>query len=176
MSIAIRTATPEDARAIAAIYAHHVLNGVATYDTVPPPADAFREKIADVTGRGWPFVVAERDAEVIGYAYATQFRDRPAYAYACEDSIYVAPEHANQGIGRLLMEALIEAAGAFGFRQMVAVIGGADPTSVAFHGSLGFEQMGRLRALGWKADRWLDNVYMQLELGEGAASRPGGQR
>jgi len=176
MSVAIRSAMLEDAAAVAAIYARHVLNGVATYDTAPPSDAAFREKIASVSASGWPFLVAEEHDEILGYAYATQFRDRPAYAYACENSIYVAAGRAHRGIGRNLMNALIDAATVFGFRQMVAVIGGADPTSIAFHGSLGFEERGRLKALGWKSDRWLDNVYMQLELGDGAGSRPDPRR
>jgi L-amino acid N-acyltransferase YncA len=172
MSFTVRTALPGDAAAVAAIYAHHVLHGVASYDTVPPSAEVLRDKIVSVTTQGWPYLVAERGGEVLGYAYASQFRDRPAYAYACENSIYVAAGHQQEGVGRGLMEKLIAAAHAFGFRQMVAVIGGADPASVGFHTSLGFRHMGGLHAIGWKAGRWLDSVYMQLELGEGASTSP----
>lgn len=168
----IRTATGADGAAIAEIYSHHVLHGTATYDTVSPSADYMQEKIADIRAKNWPFLVATFADAVVGYAYATQFRDRPAYAYACENSIYIAPDRIRQGIGRQLLSALIVEAREFGFRQMVAVIGGAEPTSVALHTALGFEHAGRLSAVGWKAGRWLDSVYMQLALGAGSTKDP----
>lgn len=172
MTIAVRAVRPDDAPAIAAIYAHHVLHGTASYELVPPSVDATREKIAAILGKGWPFLVAHEGAGALGYAYATQFRDRPAYAYACEDSIYVAADHGRRGIGRALLEALLPAARDHGFRQMVAVIGGGAPASIALHEALGFVHAGRLVAMGWKADRWLDSVYMQIALGDGASTRP----
>lgn len=172
MTIAIRAAQIDDAPAIAAIYAHHVLHGTATYETIPPSSDAMREKIAQVTAKGWPFLVACDDGKLLGYAYATQFRDRPAYAYACEDSIYVSVDLARRGIGRELLAALIFAATDYGFRQMVAVIGGGEPASIALHAALGFQHVGRLTAMGWKAGRWLDSVYMQIALGDGASKHP----
>lgn len=172
MTISVRRATADDAEAIAAIYAHHVLHGTATYEIVPPTAAETGEKIAAITGRGWPFLVACDGPDIVGYAYATQFRDRPAYAFACENSIYVANDRRGAGIGRLLLTALLEAAKAHGFRQMVAVVGGGEPASVALHGSCGFRQVGRLTGMGWKAGRWLDTVYMQIALGDGAASAP----
>ena len=161
---AIRDATPEDAEAIAAIYAHHVLHGTASYDVVPPPAEALRAKIEAVTAAGWPYLVAERGGAIAGYAYATQFRDREAYRFAAEDSIYVHPGHMRQGIGKTLLDALIERCGSFGFRTVIAVIGGAEPASIALHARRGFREVGRLRAVGCKHGRWLDSVYMQLEL------------
>ncbi|TCU52871.1 phosphinothricin acetyltransferase [Novosphingobium sp. PhB57] len=173
MSILVRRATVDDARAIAAIYAHHVLHGTATYEVLPPTEGETVEKILTVSGRGWPFLVACDGGQVVGYAYATQFRDRPAYAYACENSIYVAHDRRGGGIGKRLLEALLEAAEAHGFRRMVAVIGGAEPASVALHGSCGFEHAGRLTGMGWKAGRWLDTVYMQIALGSGIATGPG---
>jgi L-amino acid N-acyltransferase YncA len=161
---AIRDAKPEDAEAMAAIYAHHVLHGSASYDVVPPPAAHFSAKIDAVTAAGWPFLVAERGGSVAAYAYATQFRDRAGYRYTAEDSIYVHPERMGQGLGGALLDALIERCVAAGFRQLIAVIGGGEPGSVALHARRGFREAGRLTSVGWKHGRWLDSVYMQLEL------------
>jgi L-amino acid N-acyltransferase YncA len=166
----IRAATPADAGAIAAIYAHHVLHGTASFDTDPPPAHAWADKIGAIASRGWPFLVAEVDATVAGYAYATQFRDRPAYAGTCEDSIYVAPDRVGQGLGTALLSALIEAARDYGFEQMIAVIGGAEPASVALHAKAGFAEAGRMRGVGRKFGRLLDTLYMQRDLTASAAS------
>lgn len=171
---AIKTATPADAPAIAAIYAHHVAHGSASYDTEPRSVAATQTLIADHIAKGWPFLVAVApDASVVGYAYASQFRPRAAYAWACEDSIYVDPAQQGRGVGRALLEALLAAAAAAGFRTMVAVIGGAEPASVALHAAAGFTHAGRLVGMGWKHGRWLDTVYMQRALGDGIASAPG---
>ena len=170
----VRSAGLEDAEAFAAIYAHHVLHGTATYDTDPPSATDMRDKISLLLGRGWPILVAEEAGTVVGYAYATQFRDRAAYAWACENSVYIRADRRGQGIGRLLLDALVSQSEAAGFRQMVAVIGGAEPASIALHAAAGFREVGRVAALGWKHGRWLDNVYMQLSLGEGACTPPDG--
>jgi len=163
-AVAIRDVEPADAEAIAAIYAHHVLHGTASYDFEPPPVEATLAKIESITAAGWPFLVTDREGRAVGYAYATQFRDRDGYRFTCENSIYVDPDWSRRGIGKALLEALIERSAAFGFRQMVAVIGGAEPASIALHASCGFREVGRLHQVGWKKDRWLDNVYMQLEL------------
>lgn len=172
MMLTVRPATRADAGAIAGIYAHHVLHGTATYEVVPPSQSETEAKIVTVVGRNWPFLVACDGEEVVGYAYATQFRDRPAYAYACENSIYIAHDRRGAGIGKLLLAALLQAAEAHGFRRMVAVIGGGEPASVALHGSCGFEHAGRLTGMGWKAGQWLDTVYMQIALGDGTATAP----
>ena len=161
----IRDVTERDAEAIAAIYAHHVLNGTASYDIDPPPAEFHRDKIRRIASAGWPFIVAEVDGRVAGYAYVTQFRDRAAYRFAAESSIYVHHEQMGRGIGKALLAALLSRSKAFGFKTIVAVIGGAEPASIAVHASLGFAEVGRLRAVGWKHERWLDSVYMQLDLG-----------
>lgn len=171
-AVVTRSAHIEDASAVAAIYAHHVQHGTATYDTEPPSPEAMRQKIEDMQAKGWPFVVAEQGGEVVGYAYATQFRDRRAYAYACENSIYVRADRHGRGIGRCLLADLLIDAEACGFRQMVAVIGGGEPASVELHSRLGFREVGRLTAVGWKHGRWLDSVYMQRQLGDGAATTP----
>jgi L-amino acid N-acyltransferase YncA len=162
--LAIREATADDAAAIAAIYAHHVLHGTASYDVVPPPADYHRAKIERVKAAGWPFLVAERAGAIAGYAYATQFRDRDAYRFTAEDSIYVHLDWMRQGVGGALLDALIDRSAAFGFRTLIAVIGGAEPASIALHASRSFRDVGRLNAVGWKHERWLDSVYMQLEM------------
>jgi phosphinothricin acetyltransferase len=172
MTISVRAVTIDDADAIAAIYAHHVLYGTATYEVIPPTLTETVGKINAVIDRRWPFLVACEGDEVVGYAYVNQFRDRPAYAYACEDSIYVAHDQLCRGIGKLLLSALLQAAETHGFRRMVAVIGGADPLSVALHASCGFEHAGCLTGMGWKSGRWLDTVYMQIALGEGTATAP----
>jgi phosphinothricin acetyltransferase len=119
--------------------------------------------------------VAELDGTVIGYAYATQFRDRPAYRTTCENSIYLDPAHLGQGVGTLLLDALIDAATAAGFRQMIAVIGGAEPASVALHARAGFVETGRMLSVGRKHGRWLDTLYMQRRLGAGDSIPPEGE-
>jgi L-amino acid N-acyltransferase YncA len=168
----LRSAEVEDAAAIAAIYAAHVESGSASFDTVPRTVAETEQKISDITAKGWPFLVAVADAQVVGYAYASQFRDRPAYGFACEDSIYVRADQVGKGIGAQLLGALLQHATAFGFRQMIAVIGGGEPASVALHGKMGFEHAGRMRSVGRKFGRWLDTVYMQVELGEGDRTAP----
>jgi L-amino acid N-acyltransferase YncA len=166
--LSIREVRDEDAAAIAEIYAHHVLHGTASYDTDPPSARETVAKIRRIVAAGWPFLVAEKDGLLVGYCYATQFRDRAAYACTCENSIYVHPEWARRGIGKSLLQELLTRAEQFGFRQMVAVIGGAEEASVRLHTSCGFSQAGRLHAVGWKFGRWLDSLYMQKALGAGS--------
>ena len=170
--LAIRPARAADAAAIAAIYAHHVAHGTASFDITPRTEAATAARIAECRERGWPFLVAEEHGSVVGYAYATQFRDRPAYRSSCENSIYVAASHIGQGVGRRLLAALIEAAGEAGFRQMIAVIGGAEPASVALHSKAGFVEAGRMRSVGRKFGRWLDTLYMQRALGPGDSEPP----
>lgn len=168
----IRPVRPDDAAALAAIYAHHVLHGTASYETVPPDADEMARRIARVVDAGWPWLVAADDGGVLGYAYATQFRDRAAYRFVCEDSIYIHSDCRGQGLGKALLAALVAACAAAGFRQMVAVIGGAEPASEALHARLGFVHAGRLSAIGRKHGRWLDTLYMQLPLGDGNSTGP----
>ncbi len=163
--ITIRPVAEADAGAIAAIYAHHVQHGTATFDTQAPTIEQWREKIALLAARGWPFLVATDAAgAVIGYAYAAQFRDRPAYAHACEDSVYVHPAQTGRGIGKELLAALIPAAGAAGFTQMLGVIAGGEDASVALHARLGFRHAGRMEKVGYKFGQWLDTIYMQRAL------------
>lgn len=172
MTVAVRSATLADAPAIAVIYAHHVQYGTASFDTVPPSLAETEGKIAGCVSRGWPFLVAQQDGDVMGYAYATQFRDRPAYGSTCENSIYVHPDRQGKGIGKMLLATLLAEAETGGFRQMIAVIGGGEPASVALHASLGFQHAGRMRSVGRKFGRWLDTVYMQIVLGAGDSAPP----
>lgn len=160
----IRDVTEEDADAISAIYAHHVLHGVASYDIEPPTEADTLAKIERVREAGWPFMVAEIDGGVVGYAYATQLRDRAGYRYTAEDSIYVHHDFVGRRIGKALLTELLRRAAANDFRTMIAVVGGAEPASVALHASLGFEIVGRLKSVGFKFGRWLDTVYMQRDL------------
>lgn len=160
----IRDATEGDAEAIAAIYAHHVLTGTASYDTEPPAAEFHRDKIRQVLDAGWPYLVAEEAGEVAGYAYATQMRPRAAYRFTAEDSIYVHPDRLRRGVGKALLEALLQRSAGCGFGTMIAIVGGADPASVALHEALGFRKAGRLKGVGFKFGRWLDSVYLQRDL------------
>jgi len=160
----IRPANPNDSAAVAEIYAHHVTHGTASFDFEAPDADHWCGRIADIQRRGLPFLVCERDGRLLGYAYATQMRDRPGYRYTCEDSIYVAPDAVGRGVGRTLLDRLMADATACGFAQMIAVIGGAEPASVALHARCGFREVGRTHATGFKFGRWLDVVYMQAAL------------
>ena len=168
----IRNARPEDAAGVAAIYAHHVAHGTASFDTEPRSEAETAARIAECAARGWPFLVAEAGGEVIGFAYATQFRDRPAYSSTCENSVYVEPSHVGQGIGTLLLDALLVEAARAGFRQMIAVIGGAEPASVKLHARAGFIETGRMRSVGRKFGRWLDTLYLQRSLGTGDGIPP----
>ena len=162
----IRDARESDAAAIAAIYAHHVLHGTATYDLEPPHVEDFATKIRNVEAAGWPYIVDVEEGEVAGFAYATQIRDRPGYAWTAEDSLYVHPDQRGKGVGTSLLEELCARAEACGFRQMVGVIGGAEPASIRVHARCGFREVGRAYGVGWKHGRWLDNVYMQRALGK----------
>jgi phosphinothricin acetyltransferase len=164
----IRDATPADVPAMTAIYAHHVLHGTGTFEEEAPDEAEIAARLAKVQGSGWAWLVAEQDGQVTGYAYYTQFRDRSAYRFSAEDSIYVRDDIRGQGVGKALVAALLARAEAAGFRQMFAVVGDSDNVgSIGLHLSLGFRQTGVLRAAGLKFGRWLDVVYMQRSLGAG---------
>lgn len=170
----IRDATEADIPAIQAIYAHHVLHGTGTFDEEPPTVDELADKFRKVVEHGWRWLVAADDTGVLGYAYYTQYRDRSAYRYCVEDSIYVRDDVRGQGVGKALVAALIEHATAHGMRQMIAVIGDSENVgSIGVHASLGFQRVGTLRAVGVKFGRWIDVVTMQRALGRGDANIPG---
>ena len=173
MTLVIRNAILADAQSIADIYAFHVLKGTASFDTVPRTLAQTQERISMIAGRRWPFLVAEKSGRVVGYAYATQFRDREAYAYSCENSIYVATEQRGTGVGSALLKELVIQAERCGFRQMIAVVGGGEPGSIAVHARAGFDHAGRMKSVGRKMGKWLDTVYMQRSLGTGDMTAPG---
>ena len=169
----IRPARLTDAHEIAEIYAHHVLHGTATYELNPPGSAEMAQRMDKVLTSGWPWLVAcNLSGAIMGYGYVAQFRDRAAYRFAGEDSIYIRENCRGQGAGKALLTALLPAAEAAGFRQMYAVIGGAEPASIALHAALGFEHAGILRGSGRKHGRWLDTVFMQAALGCGTATPP----
>jgi L-amino acid N-acyltransferase YncA len=171
--IRIRDAAESDLPAIQRIYAHHVLNSVASFEEVPPSVDELRSRLASVRLHGLPYMVAAIDGEVAGYCYATPYRPRAAYRHTIEDSIYISDAHRGRGIGRLLLEALIERCEAGPWRQMVAVIAdGGSGGSLSLHRQLGFELTGTLKAVGYKHGRWLDSTLMQRPLGAGDSTPP----
>lgn len=165
----IRSASTADLPAITAIYAHHVAQGTGSFELEPPSLAEMQARFAAITAAGFPYLVAEAEGEVLGYAYANHFRTRPAYRFTVEDSIYVAPAALGRGVGRALLEALIAACTAAGKRQMLAVIGdAANAGSIALHRACGFTDAGRFRDVGWKFGQWRDIVLMQRALGDGA--------
>jgi phosphinothricin acetyltransferase len=173
----VRPSRPDDVAAIAAIYRHHVLNGLASFEEVPPDAAELARRRADIVARGLPHLVASAGApnneRVLGYAYAGPYRPRSAYRFSVEDSVYIAPDALRRGVGRALLGAVIEACTEAGYRQMVAVIGDSGhEASIGLHAALGFTHAGALQAIGFKFGRWVDSVLMQRALGPGAASLP----
>jgi L-amino acid N-acyltransferase YncA len=169
----IRPATEADIPEIQSIYAHHVLTGTGTFDEIPPSVEEVVERFAKVRKHAWSWLVATDATGVLGYAYYTQFRDRSAYRFCVEDSVYVREDVRGQGVGKALVARLIEEAMAAGMRQMIAVIGDSENTgSIGVHASLGFHMVGTMRAVGVKFGRWLDVVTMQRPLGKGDADIP----
>ena len=169
----IRPSRDEDVAAIAAIYGHHVLHGTGTFETEPPSATDMAARRADVLAKGLPYLVAEENAQVLGFAYCNWFKPRPAYRFSAEDSIYVAPGLQGKGLGRALLAALCRQAEAAGVRKMLAVIGdSANAGSIGVHSALGFTHTGTVRSCGWKFERWLDVVLMEKPLGAGDSTPP----
>ena len=169
----LRPSIEADLPAIQAIYAHAVQHGTGTFETDAPDVAEMGRRRTEVLGRGLPFLVAEVDGEVLGYAYANYFRPRLAYRYCLEDSIYLARDAQGKGLGKLLLAELIARCEAAGGRQMLAVIGDAENKgSVGLHTALGFEHTGVLKSAGWKFGRWLDVVLMQRTLGPGDTNAP----
>ena len=169
----IRPATPADLAYIQSIYAHHVLSGTGTFEEVPPSVEEMTERFEKVIAQGWSWLVATDATGVLGYAYYTQFRDRSAYRYCVEDSVYVREDVRGQGVGKALVARLIEDASAQGMRQMIAVIGDSENVgSIGVHASLGFHMVGTMKAVGVKFGSWLDVVSMQRTLGRGDLDMP----
>ncbi|MBZ6075675.1 GNAT family N-acetyltransferase [Microvirga puerhi] len=173
MTILVRPSVASDLPAITAIYAHAVTHGTASFELAPPDAAEMARRRDALLDGDYPYLVAERDGEILGYAYAGPYRPRPAYRSTVEDSIYVAPSAQRLGVGRQLLIRLIEESEARDFRLMVAVIGDEESHgSIGLHASLGFEPVGVLSGIGYKHGRWLSTVLMQKRLGRGMEEPP----
>lgn len=174
LAATIRDAAESDMPAVQAIYAPHVLRGLATFEEIPPSVAELRERRAAVLELGLPYLVAESGGRVVGYCYAAMYRARPAYRHTLEDSVYVADGLAGRGIGSALLQQLIDRCSQGPWRQMLAVIGDSgNAPSIALHHRLGFSHIGTLASVGFKLGRWVDTVIMQRPLGRGDSSLPG---
>jgi L-amino acid N-acyltransferase YncA len=172
-AVAVRPVCDADIPAIVAIYAHAVLHGTASFELEPPDETEMALRVRAVVDAGFPYLVAEKDGCVLGYAYAGLYRTRPAYRNSIENSVYVAPDAHRLGVGRALLSELIDIATRAGFRQMIAVIGDSgNAGSIRLHRALGFTFSGTIHSVGYKHGRWLDSVIMQRALGPGDASPP----
>ncbi|RZL67255.1 MAG: N-acetyltransferase family protein [Variovorax sp.] len=169
----IRPSRDADLPAITAIYAHHVLHGTGTFETEPPTVTDMTARRADVLSKNLPYLVAEKNGEVLGFAYCNWFKPRPAYRYSAEDSIYLAEAARGQGLGKQLLAALSQAAEAVGVRRLIAVIGdSANLGSVGVHRAEGFSHVGVLKDCGWKFGQWRDVVLMDKVIGQGSDTAP----
>jgi len=169
----IRPSQTSDLPAITAIYAHHVLHGTGTFELEPPSQDDMASRRADVLAKDLPYLVAAEGDLVIGYAYCTWFKPRPAYRFSAEDSIYMDPKTLGRGHGRALLAELAAQAQRAGVRKLIAVIGdSANQGSIQVHRSVGFTHVGVLKSCGWKLNQWRDVVLMDLALGAGDTSPP----
>jgi phosphinothricin acetyltransferase len=169
----VRPAREADIAAIQAIYADHVLHGTGSFEEIPPSIEEMKERFRLIAQRGLPYLVATEDAGVVGFAYVAPFRPRSAYRYTVEDSVYLHPQAIGRGLGRRLLQELINQSAALGFRQMVAVIGDStNHPSVELHARLRFARVGLLPSVGFKFGRWLDAVFMQRELSPSAGVYP----
>ena len=162
----VRAAVPADLETVTAICAYYVTSTVTTFEEVPPTVADWRRRLDDLADRNLPFLVADQDGTVTGYAYASPWRPKPAYRYTVEDTVYISPARTGRGLGRALLAALLAGCEQAGARQVIAVIAdtGSD-ASVALHRRLGFTRAGRLRRAGFKHGGWIDTVLMQRELG-----------
>ena len=172
--LSIRAATLTDIPAITRIYAHGVEFGTSSFELTPPDEPEMARRMSELTGKGFPYLAADVDGALAGFAYAGLYRTRPAYRFTLEDSVYVAPDRQGRGVGRALLTALIDAAQTRGFRQMIAVIGDSpnQAGSIRLHEALGFRRAGILQDVGFKHDRWRDTLLMQRALGPGATTNP----
>jgi len=162
----VRDATEDDLAAIAAIYGHHVLNGTGSFEEAPPSLEDMWTRFRAVRARDLPWLVAEGDGRILGYAYARPYHERSAYRYTLEDAVYVAPDAAGAGVGRALLSEVLARCTAAGYRQMVAIIGDSgNAASIGLHRALGFRPVGVLQGVGLKFGRSLDSVIMQRALG-----------
>jgi L-amino acid N-acyltransferase YncA len=173
VDVIIRPSQDDDVPAITAIYRHHVLYGVASFEEIPPETDEIARRRRQVLGDGLPYLVAERSGRALGYCYAAPYRSRSAYRFTLEDSIYIDQAEVGRGLGRALLAKLLDRCAELGYRQMVAVVGGSDTwPSLRLHAALGFARIGVLPAVGFKFGSWVDIVLMQRALGLGASMVP----
>lgn len=171
--IQVRASKAGDMAVITEIYGYHVLNGLASFEVLAPSVDEMTKRRADVIGRSFPYLVAEYDGRVVGYAYASLYRSRPAYRHTLEDSVYIHKDFGGRGIGKALLDALVEGCEKAGCRQLIAVIGdSANKASIKLHAASGFKRTGTLKAVGFKFGQWVDSVIMQRTIGEGAKTLP----
>jgi L-amino acid N-acyltransferase YncA len=169
----IRDATESDITAVQRIYEHYVLNGVATFEEMPPSVEEIVMRYRGIVAAGLPYLVAELDEDVVGYSYATPYRSRPAYRYTIEDSVYVANGLQGRGIGGALLQALVSRCETGPWRQMLAIIGNSENAgSIALHRSMGFQLVGTFASVGFKLGQWVDTVLMQRVLGAGSSVPP----
>jgi len=173
----VRPAAPEDLPAILAIYSHHVLHGLASFEEKPPPLEELRRRFDDVRARGLPWLAADFGGAIAGYGYCAPYRSRSAYRYALEDSVYVRNDMLGRRVGTALLAELIRRCEGLGYRQLIAVIGdSANAPSINLHASFGFLRAATLRSVGFKFGRWVDSVLMQRPLGSGDATPPSSGR
>ncbi len=171
--ILVRAAVDADMDAVRDIYAHEVLNGVASFEEAAPDVTEIRRRRADVLRLGLPYLVAEVGGAVAGYSYASTYRARSGYRFTVENSVYVAAGLHGSGVGRALLAELIRRCEAGPWRQMVAVIGdSANLASIRLHERHGFRAVGVLDQVGFKFGRWVDSVLMQRALAAGAGGTP----
>jgi phosphinothricin acetyltransferase len=171
--VTIRPATTADIAAITAIYADAVSHGTASFELSPPDEAEMAQRMGALLDKGFPYLAADLEGELAGYAYAGPYRARPAYRYTVEDSVYVAPQRQGRGVGRALLTALVSESEVRGFRQMIAVIGDSEQVaSIALHAAAGFYVVGTFPHVGFKFGRWLDTVLMQRPLGKGSTAAP----
>lgn len=169
----IRQATVEDIPQIQQIYAHHVLSSTATFEEEPPTQEEMTQRLEAILAQGLPWLVAEQDERILGYCYAAPYRSRPAYRFTIEDSIYLADGESGKGLGQDLLTALLELCDQGPWRQIIAVIAGTqNQSSIALHRKLGFAHVGTQPGTGYKFSQWIDVVFMQRALGEGATTPP----
>ncbi|MEV0701154.1 N-acetyltransferase family protein [Saccharopolyspora sp. NPDC050389] len=167
--LVVRDAEPGDAEAISEVFRGYVETTVTTFEEVPPTAQDWRGKIGAAAGDGWPFLVATLEGDLVGYAYLSPWRPKPAYRHTVENTIYLHPGYVGRGIGRHLLGELLRRAAAAGARQVIAVIADSgDPASAALHRKAGFAVVGKLHDVGRKQGKWIDTTLMQLDLADPA--------
>lgn len=172
----IRACVENDMRAVSDIYRHHVLHSPATFEITPPAYEEMLERYRTIKKGGFVYLVAEAEGEIAGYAYVSTYRARPAYRFTVENSVYIRPGYERRGLGRMLLQALLEECAKKPIRQVIAVIGdSANAASIELHRNLGFAMIGTFRSVGYKFGRWLDSVLMQKEIGEGDRLKPPGE-